>query len=394
MAPPIRVALIGLSSHALVTWAADAHLPYLLSAIGRSHYQLVALLNSSVEAAEAAKKHFNLPSSTKAYGDPSALAADPNIDLVVCSTRVDIHFKTTEPSLRAGKPVFVEWPLAASLAQGIELTGGQTFPDSILGLQGRVSPITLRLKEILAAGTIGTVLSSEVHSFGSLLPRDGLPEAISFFADLKFGGNAINIENGHTIDYIHEVLGEFKTFDSKMQIQRPTLKVLGVDWTQTSGDVKQIGTIESTTPDLLSIHGPLEGSALVVDGALLTFTFRVGPPFKGQPALTWTINGTKGELMITIEGQYLHSHTIDGILIKYHDHVTDEVKELEWDWAEWQKELPVRSRIVSELYERYAEWVEGGKGEVKEGRGWPRLEDGVNRLKMFEVIYKQYDPNW
>jgi len=37
---PIRVALIGLSSSAKVTWAADAHLPYLLSPIGQKHYEL------------------------------------------------------------------------------------------------------------------------------------------------------------------------------------------------------------------------------------------------------------------------------------------------------------------------------------------------------------------
>ena len=51
---PIHVALVGLSASAKVTWAADAHLPYLLSARGKQHYELVALLNSSVEAAESA----------------------------------------------------------------------------------------------------------------------------------------------------------------------------------------------------------------------------------------------------------------------------------------------------------------------------------------------------
>jgi hypothetical protein len=60
---PIRVALVGLSASTKVTWTADAHLPYLLSSRGKQHYELVALLNSSVEAAESAKATFGLTST-------------------------------------------------------------------------------------------------------------------------------------------------------------------------------------------------------------------------------------------------------------------------------------------------------------------------------------------
>lgn len=137
---PIRVALVGLSASAKVTWAADAHLPYLLSSQGKLHYELVALLNSSVQAAESAKTTFKLPGNVKAYGDPSKLATDPDIDLVVVNTRVDVHFPVVEPSVRAGKGVFIEWPLTENLAKAIELTQGKSYPNSIVGLQGRVAP--------------------------------------------------------------------------------------------------------------------------------------------------------------------------------------------------------------------------------------------------------------
>ena len=83
---PIRVALVGLSASAKVTWAADAHLPYLLSARGKQHYELVALLNSSVQAADSAKATFGLSPNGKAYGDPAKLAANQDIDLVVVNT--------------------------------------------------------------------------------------------------------------------------------------------------------------------------------------------------------------------------------------------------------------------------------------------------------------------
>ncbi|KAF2267507.1 oxidoreductase family protein [Lojkania enalia] len=387
---PIRVALIGLSTSAKVAWAAEAHLPYLLSLRGGSHYILVALLNSSVSAAEAAKKHYNLDHSVKTYGDPAALAADPDIDLVVCNTRVDVHYRTVEPSLRAGKAVFVEWPLTENLSRALDLTRNQEIPNSIIGLQGRVSPITLRLKEILATGAIGKVLSSEIRAFGNLLPADAFPENVAYFANRKVGGHQINIAFGHLIDYAHEVLGEFEDFESRMQIQRPIKKIIGADGQRT-------GTVEPDVPDFLAIHGRLgKSKANVVDGATLVATFRHGHPFKDMPGLTWTVNGERGELKVQAPGPYLMSDSYDGpISIQLHDHATDEVREMGWDWKDWQKELPIRARIIAEVYERYAKWVEHGKPEdVVDGDNWPRLHDAVVRMREFDKLYRQYDEGW
>jgi hypothetical protein len=68
---PIRVGLIGLSSStaaAGTNWAGLAHLPYLKAS---PHYEVVALLNSSVESAKEAIRKYGFSSGTKAYGDPA-----------------------------------------------------------------------------------------------------------------------------------------------------------------------------------------------------------------------------------------------------------------------------------------------------------------------------------
>lgn len=104
----IRLAIIGLSSTAVTSWAAEGHLPYLLSERGRSHYEIVALLNSSDKAAEAAKAHFRLPATVRTYGNAAELAADEAVDLVVVNTRVDTHAVLARAALEAGKPAFVE----------------------------------------------------------------------------------------------------------------------------------------------------------------------------------------------------------------------------------------------------------------------------------------------
>ncbi|KAI8963133.1 NAD(P)-binding protein [Daldinia sp. FL1419] len=385
---PIRVALVGLSSSAKTSWAAQGHLPYLLSTRGKSQYEIVALLNSSAASAEAAREYFLLPSNVKTYGNPDDLASDPDIDLVVCCTRVDTHSSTTGPSLRAGKAVYIEWPLVESYEEAIALTNNRRLDNSIIGLQGRVSPIVLKLTEILKSGRIGQVLSSDVRAYGNLLPKDSLPEGLSYFADRNVGGNPITIAYGHTIDYIHEVLGEFTAFQSRMQIQRPVVKVLGKDGTL-------IQEKESDVPDLLAVHGVLaKGKGGITKDATLSFTYRSGQQFKGTPGFIWTINGEAGEIMVTANGAYVHSDSYrEPIEIKIHDHASDEVVNVEWDWEDWQKELPYRSRIVAELYERYAHWWNNGKpaGDLSEEQDWPRLHDAVARMKEIDEVFKQYD---
>ena len=96
----------------------------------------------------------------------SDLAADKDIDLVVCSTRVDRHFSTVKPSIVAGKDIFVEWPLEKNLAMAKEMNelakknGGRT----IVGLQGRYSEPVVKIKSLVDGGRIGKVLGSTLFA--------------------------------------------------------------------------------------------------------------------------------------------------------------------------------------------------------------------------------------
>jgi predicted dehydrogenase len=196
---PLRAALIGMSSRSVTSWGAKAHLPNLFTNSGRSRYTLAALLNSSVESAQEAIKINNLPSSTKAYGSPDDLAKDPDIDVVICNTRVDSHYSTILPSIRAGKDVFVEWPIAQDLNHIDELV--QAAHDSgsrvAVGLQRRWLPQVLKIKDILQSGTLGKVLSADVRAFGGRVDRQTLSVGLKYFTDRKVGGNPVTIGVAH-----------------------------------------------------------------------------------------------------------------------------------------------------------------------------------------------------
>ena len=386
---PIHIAIVGLSTSGKTSWAAAAHLPYLLSPRGQSHYQIVALLNSSTQAAEAAKAAFNLPATVKTYGDPAALAADPAIDLIVVNTRVDVHLPTARPALHAGKPVFIEWPLVRNLSEVTALLADVPAPvlaKSIVGLQGRVMPLTLRLQSLLAAGTIGTVLHSSVSAYAHLSPRDALPASLAYFADRDVGGNLVSISYAHMLDYIHAALGPWARSHTQTQLQRPSLAV--------TDDAAR--TLPSNVPDLVLTTGTLVPSATVAPGATLAVSLAMGPPFPGTPGFTWVIAGTKGELRVTAQGPYLFSGLScdEPVSFVHHDFASGAVREVEWEqWPQWQVDegLGLMGRCTAVVYERYAAWVEGGMGEVQHGLEWPRLEDGVGLLREVEGVWEAHD---
>ena len=67
------------------------------------------------ERAENAAKQYNVP---KIYKDMYELFDDPDVDIVLNITRPYEHYGVTMAALKAGKHVYSEKPLAASLAEG------------------------------------------------------------------------------------------------------------------------------------------------------------------------------------------------------------------------------------------------------------------------------------
>ena len=159
---PIRVGIVGLSSKP-GAWATLAHLPRLVSS---PNVEIIALCNSSLDSTKAAIEAHNLPPTTKAYSNPADLAADPDVDLFVVSTRVDTHHALALPALAAGKNIYVEWPLAANLADAQELASLAKTQNvrTIIGLQGRVSPTIRTIKSLLDTGRLGQVHSVNVQA--------------------------------------------------------------------------------------------------------------------------------------------------------------------------------------------------------------------------------------
>ncbi|KAI0158801.1 hypothetical protein BJ166DRAFT_528487 [Pestalotiopsis sp. NC0098] len=370
---PIRTAIIGLSASG--GWAKNAHLPYLTSAAGKAKYTIVALCNSSVDSARQAIEAYDLPPETKAYGSPDDVAADPDVELVVVSTRVDRHYETGLASVRAGKHVYVEWPLAQNVDKAEELAklarekGGKT----IIGLQGWYSPVVLKVKELLGSGRIGKVLSSQVHAAGGTKDREAFASGIKYFTDKSIGGNVITIILGHATECIQHVLGDIENVQSRLQIQRPQVKIVDPG--------KDAEIIESDVPDLAFLQGSLPESATVAKDASISITYRRGQPFKGEPGLDWTIHGEKGEIRVrAFDGPALNAGG-DGATIEVHDFASYEVQAVDWKYADAYAGLPTPARNIGALYDAFASGDEAA---------YPDFERAMVRHRQLGGILDEY----
>ena len=331
-----------------------AHLPRLQSS---PNYQIVALCNSSVEAAKAAIREYNLPESTKAYASYDDLANDPDVDLYVVSTRADTHYGVAMPALKAGKNVYVEWPLAATTQQANEMVSlaREKKVKTIVGLQGRASPSIKKVKEIVDSGRLGVIHSVNFQGAIHIWQNNAVGGKYFYFMDRKVGGNLLTIYGGHVLDSLLYAVGELKpgSYTPMLGNLRPRMHK-----TLDDGSLSK-ETYEKDTPDQILLQGRLDREP----SAVFSFHLRAGDRFIGSPGSTWRIYGTKGELALEFAsaGPQIGPATS----FRFSNSDTGEVEEIKIDdgGEEWTK-LPTQAQNIGRLYEAYANGSDYGDWEL------------------------------
>jgi predicted dehydrogenase len=351
---PIKVGIIGLS--ATSSWAVKAHLPYLQNT---SKFQITSVCNSSVKSSEAAIKAHSLPSTTKAYGSVAELAANPDVELVVCAVRVDRHYECLKPALEAGKDCFVEWPLASNLEQAEELLklAEAKGVKTMVGLQGQVGPVIKRVKELVDEKAIGRVLSSNIH-LATGLSTDVTVEGYEYLNDVELGGNMLVIPFGHLYDSVSYTLGELKSISATLSTQQKEVAVKN-----SAGDTTQ--TIKRTTADHVTVSGLFE------NGAHSSAIVLGRGPVKGEPALVWQIEGDKG--VIDVRSDIAFGISMSGeVKIRLQDNASGDFK-----YIEFTEDQPGPPGNIGRLYEAFAD-----------GQHFPDWKWAVKRHAWVDALYE------
>jgi len=353
MSSTIRVGFQGLS--ASTHWANIAHFPYLKDS---QKYTITALQNSSKQAAEASVTANSLPSTTAAYGSSEELAKDPNVDVVVTSVNVAKHYELAKPIIEAGKDIIVEWPLGANIKQAeelAELAKKKGVKNGVV-LQGRFSPVILKVKEVVESGKLGKLLStSVVGSSGWLNDDASLSEGLKYTLDIDVGGNLVTIFFIHLYDSISFALGELKSFSTLLKNQYETIKIVD----KPGG--KHLYDIPKSSHDKILLQGVLD------NGAVTSFFLR-GERAKDGVALRWEVHFEHGEIHITSAGTT--PNTCPETTVKIYDSRTEN-----WEEIKYEKESPAGN--VGRFYEAWA------KGEK-----FTTFEDAVQRHRLIEALYQ------
>ncbi|TCV67436.1 Gfo/Idh/MocA family oxidoreductase [Neorhizobium sp. S3-V5DH] len=280
---PIRVGFIGLNPG--LHWAATAHIPALKAL--PNDYAVVGVANTSLASARKAADAFGLP---YAFENAQALVNSPEVDLVVVTVKVPYHRNLVTAALNAGKHVYCEWPLGNGLAEARELADLAEAKGLVaaVGTQMRVAPEIEYLRQLIADGYVGEVLSTTLVGSGGEWGGE-TDAAHAYLYDRSNGATLLTIPLGHTLAGVREVLGGFGDLSARMITRRKTAHVTD------TGE-----TIPNTSHDQVLVHGALES------GAAFSIHYRGG--MSRGTNLLWEINGTEGDIQVT--GATGHSQVV------------------------------------------------------------------------------------
>ena len=265
----IRVGIVGLSPGR--GFASIAHIPALRVL---PQFEIVAVCTTRQDSAEAAAKHFGIP---LAFADPDKLARHPDIDLVTVTVKVPDHHRPVMAAIEAGKHVYCEWPLGRNTAEAERMLAAAEAKGvrHAVGLQGQWSPTIDYVRDLVAEGYVGEVLTATLigcaPNWGATLDR-------SYQADFANGANLMTITGGHQIDALCHCLGEFRELSAFAVSQRD--RILTEDH----------GEVPLTSPDQLTVSGILKS------GAVVSLQIRGGMA-RGTEFL-FEIHGSHGDLVL------------------------------------------------------------------------------------------------
>jgi predicted dehydrogenase len=259
-------------------------------------YELRALSASSAESAAAAGRAHDVPLT---FGSAAELAAHDDVDLVVITVRVPYHRELVTAALDAGKAVLCEWPLGNGLAEAVGLAGLARARglSTAVGLQARSAPAVRYLRDLVADGYVGEVLSTTLVGSAGRWGADVESAGQHYLLDSANGATMLTIPFAHTLDAVASVLGEPEDLTATLATRRTMAR-----------DAQTGESLTMNAPDQLAVTARLTGSdageQLAADagrtlagGPVATFHYRGG--LNRGTNFHWEINGTEGDLVVS-----------------------------------------------------------------------------------------------
>src|SRR5690606_32270377 len=144
----------------------------------------------------ALAQKYGIANSTTDYRE---IVKDAEVDLVLITTRHNLHASMVIESLNAGKNVFVEKPLALNESELNDIIAAQQKSGKVLtvGFNRRFSPHAVAIKKVFGDSQMNVIATMNA----------GAIPANVWVHDMKVGGGRIVGEACHFIDLITYLTG-------------------------------------------------------------------------------------------------------------------------------------------------------------------------------------------
>lgn len=173
---------------------------------------LVAVMRRDADkVADYARRH-NVP---KWYTDADALINDPDVNAIYVATPPDSHADYAIRAMRAGKPVYVEKPMALNAAEceAMNQMSRETGVPLFVAFYRRALPYFLKVKELVNQQVIGDIRYVHVQLNWQPAAREmgeGPEPNWRVSPDISGGGLFHDLAS-HQFDFLEYLLGPIKT---------------------------------------------------------------------------------------------------------------------------------------------------------------------------------------
>lgn len=172
------------------------------------HSSLVAVMRRNREKLfDFARRH----GVARTYTDAGALIADPEVNAVYIATPPDTHKDLALRVLAAGKPVYVEKPMAMTYAESQEIVAAaeKAGQKLFVAFYRRALPYFLKVRELLDSGAIGVPLTVGIRFFRAESAADRDADHLPWRLRKEVGGDGYFYDLApHTLDILDFLLGE------------------------------------------------------------------------------------------------------------------------------------------------------------------------------------------
>ncbi len=220
-------------------------------------FEVAAVGSRSTETADAFAAEFGIPT---AHGSYEALAADPGVDAIYVSTPHPFHAENAVLALRAGKHVLVEKAFTLNAAEARQVVGTAAAAGLVVmeAMWTRFLPHMVRIREIIAAGTLGDVRTL-IADHNQDLPQDPQHR----INNPALGGGALLDLGIYPVSFAFDLFGTPSTVSAiatktATGVDRQTAILLGFDGGRQAVLQSALDTVGANTAVIIGTEGRIE----------------------------------------------------------------------------------------------------------------------------------------